>query len=89
MEVIQQGSDIWVCMGDLNDVTCQEEKLGGRRVSSKSNYFLRNFLLDMGACDLGFSGNMFTWCNRRWGKANIRERLDRVLASPEWRIIFN
>lgn len=89
MAAIKIGSDIWVCMGDLNDVTCQEEKAWGNKVSSKSNYFLRNFFSDMGAFDMGFSGNMFTWCNRRWGKANIRECIDRVLASLEWRVIFN
>ncbi|KAG8645939.1 hypothetical protein MANES_10G111001v8 [Manihot esculenta] len=34
--------------------------------------------------NLGFSGDSFTWNNRRGGNANIRERLDRGLVSPQW-----
>uniref|UniRef100_A0A2N9G2U3 CCHC-type domain-containing protein n=1 Tax=Fagus sylvatica TaxID=28930 RepID=A0A2N9G2U3_FAGSY len=40
------------------------------------------------AVDLGFSSNKFNWCNRRWGKGCIRERLDRSIASTEWRVLF-
>nr|XP_048336943.1 uncharacterized protein LOC107411956 [Ziziphus jujuba var. spinosa] len=87
-EAISSGSEVWMCMGDFNDIIDQEEKIGGRKVTSKSNYFLRNFIANMGALDLGFCGTMYTWCNRRRGTANIRERLDRVLASPDWRILF-
>lgn len=42
----------------------------------------------MGAIDIGFSGTIFTWCNKRGGTDNIRERIDKVLASPDWRILF-
>lgn len=38
--------------------------------------------------DLGFMGNSFAWSNRRGGVANIRERLDRVAVSPEWRLCY-
>jgi hypothetical protein len=34
--------------------------------------------------DLGFDGNPFTWSNNRMGLENIKERLDRGLASPSW-----
>lgn len=47
----------------------------------KSNFFLKNFMNDVGGIDLGFTENPFTWCNCRGGQANIRERLDRVVAS--------
>nr|XP_048324580.1 uncharacterized protein LOC125420948 [Ziziphus jujuba var. spinosa] len=43
----------------------------------------------VGAVDIGFSGTPYTWCNHQGGQANIRERLDRVIMSTEWRIIFN
>ena len=34
--------------------------------------------------NLGFVGNPFTWSNNRKGLENIKERLDRGLASPSW-----
>lgn len=70
-------------MGDLNDMLCQEEKFGGKSVTSKSNFYLRNFVFEVEAIDIRFSGYSYTFCNRRWGNANIRERIDRVLVSPE------
>lgn len=38
--------------------------------------------------DLGFVGKKFTWCNRRSGFANIRERLDRGIANIPWRVVY-
>ncbi|XP_059635983.1 uncharacterized protein LOC132278193 [Cornus florida] len=34
--------------------------------------------------DLGYYGYPFSWCNQRDGRANVRERLDRALATHEW-----
>jgi hypothetical protein len=38
--------------------------------------------------DLGFSGSMYTWSNRRADGTFTRERLDRAMANPEWCILF-
>lgn len=37
---------------------------------------------------MGFSGNKFTWNNRRWGRHCIKERLDRGIANYSWRLLF-
>lgn len=37
---------------------------------------------EVGGIDLGSTDNKFTWCNRRKGQANIRERLDKVVVNP-------
>ena len=50
--------------------------------------YLKNLLFELGAIDLGFAGNKFTWSNKRWGKGSIRERLDRGIASVDWRMNF-
>lgn len=38
--------------------------------------------------DLGFVGTKFTWCNKRPGFTNIRERLDRGIANIPWRVVY-
>ncbi|OVA20440.1 Reverse transcriptase zinc-binding domain [Macleaya cordata] len=37
---------------------------------------------------MGFSGPAYTWCNKRALHSHIRERLDRVLATPSWCLTF-
>ncbi|KAF8392785.1 hypothetical protein HHK36_021022 [Tetracentron sinense] len=46
------------------------------------------FIRSHGLLDLGFNGNPFSCFNKRAGKDNIRERLDRALCSVEWRLRF-
>lgn len=46
-------------------------------------------MFNVGAVDLGFNRKPFTWCNKREGTNNIRERLDRAMASTEWRTSFD
>ena len=40
------------------------------------------------AVDLGYSGNKFTWARGKWGKAAIKRRLDKGMASISWRLAF-
>lgn len=42
---VKAGPKVWVCLGDFNDVVCQDEKRGGRPVSNKANFFSRKFYL--------------------------------------------
>ena len=74
----------WLCIGDFNSILAQSEKQGGRPVTSSSQCHLRSFINHFGMIDLGFAGNPFTWSNNRKGLENIKERLDRGLASPSW-----
>lgn len=78
----------WVCFGDFNVVISDEEKSGGRRGSTSTSNYLKEILFDLGAVDLGFSGNKFSWSNRRWGRNSVKERLDRGIASMSWRLTF-
>lgn len=87
-ELIKGGTDSWACIDNFNEVMDQSEKIGRREVTKKNNFFLRKFLNKVHGIDIGFSGNIFTWCNKRSINANIRERLDRVMASTEWRTFF-
>lgn len=86
--LINNGTKSWACMGDFNKVLEQSKKSGGREVTMKNSFFLRKYLDDMHGLDISLCGNTFTWCNKRSGLANVRERLDRVIASTEWRTTF-
>ncbi|KAL5838662.1 hypothetical protein ACOSQ3_015831 [Xanthoceras sorbifolium] len=39
--------------------------------------------------DLGFSGPLFTWNNKRGGSRNVQERLDRFFATSQWVNLFS
>ncbi|KAK3221474.1 hypothetical protein Dsin_008499, partial [Dipteronia sinensis] len=55
-----------------------------------SNSFpkFRQAVEDCDLVDLGFSGPSLTWNNKRDGRMNIQERLDRFLADNQWRDRF-
>ena len=48
-----------------------------------------SFKLIQGMIDLGYFGNPFTCSDKRHGKGNICERLDRCIANKEWNSIFS
>lgn len=48
----------------------------------------RNFVENNGLIDIGYVGYPYTWNNRQSGRENIRERLNRVLVNPRWRVDF-
>jgi hypothetical protein len=52
-------------MGDLNVILSQDEKYGRRPFACSSTDPFRSFLDSFGMIDLGFSGNPFTWSNKR------------------------
>ena len=48
----------------------------------------RHTLLQCGLADLVFRGYWFTWRNGQYGAAFVEERLDRFVATLEWREMF-
>ncbi|KAH7846943.1 hypothetical protein Vadar_019991 [Vaccinium darrowii] len=85
----QQTVGDWVLWGDFNDLLWDDEKRGGRQREVWALRAFREFVTDMEAIDLGFSGYPVTWVNRRFGNGLIQERLDRVLVSPGWRMKYD
>ncbi|XP_072074321.1 uncharacterized protein [Arachis hypogaea] len=65
------------------------EKEGGRPKSNTSIPAFNNFINEDRLLDLGFEGEKFTWCNRQFGGNLIKEKLDRVLVSKDWREEFS
>jgi hypothetical protein len=86
--LLESFEESWMCIGDFNVILDDEEKEGGNKGNSSCPNYLKEILFQMGAVDLGFTGNKFTWTNRRWGRNCIKERLDRGISSINWRIQF-
>ncbi|XP_021861101.2 uncharacterized protein [Spinacia oleracea] len=74
----------WLVLGDLNEVTNQAEKSGGRAFRSSQCSQLHLLADAASLVDLGYNGNPFTWSNAREGLELIRERLDKALSNPSW-----
>ena len=78
----------WLCCGDFNYILSQAKKKGGRCFVESSRGELRNFLNSCSLIDLGYKRNSFTWTNKRLGRDNIKERLNRVVANADWKNLF-
>lgn len=68
----------WLVAGDFNAILEQKDKIGGRPISSASSGGFHGMLDTNGLIDLGFYGHAYTWTNKRVGKKNIQECLDRA-----------
>ena len=53
----------WAIMGDLNDITSNAEKWGGRRRADVSFHDSTSFINGNELVDIGFEGVPWTWCN--------------------------
>ncbi|KAK3002711.1 hypothetical protein RJ639_019199 [Escallonia herrerae] len=87
-QVIDSFAGPWMAIRDFNEVTSSLENSGGRSVASSSNGGLIYVINSKGLIDLGFSGNPFTWNNKRALPANIKERLRKGLGNLQWGLLF-
>ncbi|KAF7815390.1 reverse transcriptase [Senna tora] len=78
----------WICIGDLNEISGQSEKFGGRIHSCSKFLNLQEFLIDCDMVDFGFKGSKYTWSNGRLGSRHVKERLDRGLFNVQCRTDF-
>ncbi|KAG5585870.1 hypothetical protein H5410_046304 [Solanum commersonii] len=70
--------------GDYNVITNIEEKLGGVPYNMRKSL---EFIVVIEACgllDLGFSGQKYTWSNKRCIHHRIWKRLDRAMVNDSW-----
>jgi len=78
----------WLCAGDFSEIVEQAENEGSNIRKESQMTGFREALEFCRLGDLGFSGSMFTWSNRRTDGTFTKERLDRAMANPEWCTIF-
>lgn len=78
----------WLVIGDFNDIARQSEKRG---LNPHPDQLLQGFVGALQKCDLldlGMLGYPFTWERGGGTESWVEERLDRAVASPEWRHMF-
>ncbi|KAA3474993.1 reverse transcriptase [Gossypium australe] len=74
----------WLVGGDFNDILYAHEKKGGNPREETRMEAFRRTLKDCSLGDIGFSGTWFTWERGRTIERNIRERIDRGVATNSW-----
>ena len=64
IEALKKQCDMpWVILGDSNEITHSDEKLGWLERDADQMSVFRECLDSCGLTDLGFVGQRFTWCN--------------------------
>ncbi|KAA3475478.1 reverse transcriptase [Gossypium australe] len=74
----------WIVLGDFNNIASSFEKRGGLLRSERQMLDFRTALEECNLIDLGFIGSWFMWERGRVRATNIRERLDRGVATLNW-----
>jgi hypothetical protein len=78
----------WMVLGDFNEILALEEKQGREDRSFHQMVGFRDVLANCSLMDLGFLCPEFTWSNRQEDDDLVRVRLDRGLATSEWKLLF-
>lgn len=78
----------WMVFGDFNQVLGQVEKNGGNPITYSQVQGFQEAIQTNKLLDLGFAGHDFTWTNGQAGESNIQKRLDKALATINWKDVF-
>jgi hypothetical protein len=78
----------WMCIGDFNEVLHRSEHEGVQERSLAQIEGFREAVDVYGLSDLGYEGRRWTYEKKVSGGSYCRVRLDRALASAEWRSRF-
>lgn len=78
----------WLATGDFNEITSLLEKEGGSLRPRKQMELFVSTIDTYGLRDMGFIGPKYTWLYQRSDRVQIRERLDRALATTDWLALF-
>jgi hypothetical protein len=74
----------WMVIGDFNEAIWSFEHFSAHERPGWQMEVFKDTLSFCDLHDLGFCGLPFTWDNGRVGGANVRVRMDRVVANQAW-----
>ncbi|XP_071722612.1 uncharacterized protein [Rutidosis leptorrhynchoides] len=78
----------WVCAGDFNEIIYRWEKVGKRPANQHRMHSFCELLNDCSLMDVASKGCAFTWVNNRDSDECVKERLDWVFCTMDWRLTF-
>ena len=78
----------WLCVGDFNKITIQDEKVGGAIRPHNQMQLIRDVINECRFIDLGYVGSKFTWSRHFENGNSIWGRLDRGLVTNNWFLKF-
>jgi len=78
----------WLCVGDFNDILYLWEKVGKHLTYPHHMFSFHELLNDCSLMDLGSKGYAYTWINNWDGEDIVKERLDKMLCTEEWRLTY-
>lgn len=79
---------LWMVYGDFNEILFSWEMKGNRSRDENQMRGFREVLKSRNLFDIGCSGDIFTFSNRRKGSLETKVTLDRVVSNGEWRMLF-
>ena len=77
-------SHSWLCIGDFNQVTGEEDKLTFKPSSILGNLPLIQALSNLSLLPVEVKGLSYTWMNKWKGNDFVMEKLDRAFANIDW-----
>ncbi|KAK9070187.1 hypothetical protein SSX86_010587 [Deinandra increscens subsp. villosa] len=80
LNLMANGSGMWVFVGDFNEVRCPEERKFSR-FNSRGAHFFNEFIAEGNLHEYGMGGSKFTFS---YGKGKNFSKLDRVLVSKDF-----
>lgn len=89
-EVLKETQDGKIILGgDLNLVRSIEEKFGGNFHVDPSRSSLEEIMDQQSLLDIPPNNGKYTWNNKRVGKSDIKERLDRIMIQDNIAALYN
>lgn len=83
IKVMPTNQDLLCLIGDFNNVTRAQDRIGGRMVTGSEYIDLQEMMTQARLNEMDSCGDYFTWCNRHTIDT-IHSRIDRLLGNVEW-----
>lgn len=74
---------LWCVIGDFNNVTTSQDRIGGKLVQENEYVDLINMMKHTGLAEMDSQGDYYTWSNKQ-SVGTIHSRIDRAICNIDW-----